>query len=328
MNSSPKILIIDDEKHIRQSFADYLEDRDYSVLLAENGRIGFEMLRSVRPDLVLLDLRMPEMDGFELLKEGKKLFPDLPIIIISGANLRADVVRALRYGAWDYLEKPVLDFSILGHSVEKALEKARLKKENKAYQKRLEFMVIERTRELEQANTNLSHVNARLHKIVETTQKLTGCVDLKQFGLKILGEYASYMAASGGSLYLVEENGLRLMSSLDPGHASAFLSFPLPENSILKIAIDGGQPLLIRNIEEEKCITPSGWIDYTDGSLLAFPICDSYGNDIAVITLHGKNGAPFVEEDKEIGAILASYSCETIRAIKAYENTKNTPNWR
>lgn len=91
MNHSPKILIIDDEKHIRRSFADYLEDHDYGVLLAENGRVGLEMLRSGNPDLVLLDLRMPGMDGFELLREGRKRLPDLPIIVISGANLVRDV---------------------------------------------------------------------------------------------------------------------------------------------------------------------------------------------------------------------------------------------
>jgi signal transduction histidine kinase len=322
MNYSPKILVIDDEKYIRQSFSDYLEDLDFDVLLAENGKTGLEAMISEKPDLVLVDLIMPDMNGLELLQEGKKHLPDLPIIIISGANLIGHVVRALRYGAWDYLEKPIQDFSILGHSVDKALEKARLIKENKAYQKRLESMVRERTRELEDANTRLSNTNARLHKIVETTQKLTGFVDMKEFGLQILNEFSTHMAASGGSLYLVEEKGLKLISSIDPGHASAFIPFPLAENSILKIVLDRGEPILIGNIKEEKWIAPSGWPEYPNGSLLAFPIHDNYGTHIGIITLHGKNEPPFVEQDKEIGAILASYSCETIRAIKAFEDAK------
>lgn len=210
----------------------------------------------------------------------------------------------------------------MGHAVEKALEKARLKNENKAYQKRLESMVEERTRELEKANHRLSDINARLHKIVEITQRLTGCVDMNQFGMQILNEFATHMAASGGSLYLVEEKGLRLMSSIDPVHASAFYPFPLAENSILKTVMDGGQPVLIRNIREEERSLPDRWLDYAEGSLQVFLICDSSGTPIGIIALHGKVDPPFVEQDKEFGAILASYSCETIREIKAFEDAK------
>jgi len=158
-----KILIIDDEKHIRQSFADFLEDQDYEVVLAENGRIGLELIKIEMPDLVMLDLRMPEMDGLELLKQGKKILPDTPMIVISGANRVGDVVQALRYGAWDYLEKPVQDFSILDHAVGKALEKAQLIKQNIGYQEHLESMVEEKTKDLEKANNHLSNTNARFH---------------------------------------------------------------------------------------------------------------------------------------------------------------------
>lgn len=317
-----KILIIDDEKHIRQSFADFLEDHDYEVILAENGKIGLELLQSERPDLVLLDLRMPEMHGLEVLRQKKDISPDLPMIVISGANRISDVIQALRYGAWDYLEKPVQDLSILRHSVEKALEKARLVRENRSYQERLESMVKERTWELERSNLHLSNINVHLKKTVEIVKGLSGCLDIKQFEIKLLDEFATSIGASGGSIYLVEQEGLKLMHTLDPGHAPDFLAFPLTKNSIFARVLSQKQPFLIQNITQENVVKSSGWTGYLDGSLLVYPIQDNKGNLISIMTLHSKEYPPFTEQDKEIGSILASYSCEAIRAIKAFDEVR------
>lgn len=144
-----KILVIDDEAFIRQSFKNYLEDREYDVIAAKDGQEGLEFIKSETPDLVLLDLMMSQVGGLDVLKQGRQIMPDLPFIVISGANRIADVITALRYGAWDYLAKPVHDLSILEHAINKALEKASLIRENKAYQERLETMVRERTLDLE-----------------------------------------------------------------------------------------------------------------------------------------------------------------------------------
>ncbi|WP_020587988.1 response regulator [Desulfobacter curvatus] len=317
-----KVLVIDDEKNIRQSLAAYLEDNDYDVITAENGRQGLAFISSEKPDLVLLDLRMPGMDGIDVLRHGKKIIPDLPVIVISGANHIGGVVKALRHGAWDYLEKPIKNFTVLDHSINRALEKNRLIQENKAYQENLESMVKERTCELKNANTHLFNINARLHKIVETTQRLHGCVEMEHFGKKVLEEFAAHMAAGGGSLYLLGEDGLRLVHSIIPGHTPEFIPFPLPDDSVFKTILEKGQALLVDNIKEENIYLPSGWPGYSNGSFLAFPIREDSGNPIGVITLHNKQSPPFVAQDKEIGAILSSYCCETIRAIKAFQESK------
>ena len=151
-NTAPvKILIIDDESTVRDSFAEYLADLNFEVVTAENGRIGLELIEIERPQMIILDLRMPELDGFEVLKHSRDIAPDTPKIVISGANRIEDVVKALRYGAWDYLVKPVQDLSILEHTVKNGLEKARLVQENRNYQDHLEELVQERTRDLELA---------------------------------------------------------------------------------------------------------------------------------------------------------------------------------
>ncbi|WP_022663873.1 ATP-binding response regulator [Desulfospira joergensenii] len=168
-NSPAKVLVIDDEPAIRESFCDFLTDRDYHVITAENGRIGLELLEQEHPDMVLVDLRMPELDGLEVLKRGREIAPDIPKVVISGGNRIGDVVQALRYGAWDYLVKPVKDLSILDHIVEKALEKARLLNENLAYQRQLEEMVRERTLELEKAFEALQKSDKQYRTLFEKT---------------------------------------------------------------------------------------------------------------------------------------------------------------
>jgi len=150
-NVPKRILVIDDERAIRESFRNFLEDNDYDVLEAENGRVGLELLEQERPDLILVDLRMPEVDGLEVLYRVQEDSPDTPIVVVSGTGVVADVIEALRRGAWDYLLKPIEDLSVLLHAIHKALERARLILENREYQKHLE----ERTAELEKALTEI-----------------------------------------------------------------------------------------------------------------------------------------------------------------------------
>ena len=130
---STKILIIDDEKLVRESIAIYLEDSGYIVVEAEDGKQGIEHFCEFNPDLVLCDLRMPQLDGLEVLKKLSALSPDTPIIIVSGAGQIHDVVEALRLGAHDYLVKPITDLAVLENAITNALSHHRLEQQNKEY---------------------------------------------------------------------------------------------------------------------------------------------------------------------------------------------------
>jgi len=118
------ILIIDDEVYIRKSVKSLLEDLDFMVIEAENGRIGLEKSKKENPALILCDLRMPEVDGLEVLASVTQTQPETPIIIVSGAGNIEDTVKALRLGAWDYIIKPIQNMDVLYHAIDKALEKA------------------------------------------------------------------------------------------------------------------------------------------------------------------------------------------------------------
>jgi|GEM_PF-635841 len=146
-----KILTIDDETFIRQSIRTYLEDYGFIVFEAENGQEGIEVFQREQPDLVLLDLRMPEMDGLQVLDILGAKFPDTPLLVASGTGSMTSVVQALRLGAWDYIFKPIEDMEVLKHAIEKSLNQSRLRKENRAYQERLEELVQERSLALERS---------------------------------------------------------------------------------------------------------------------------------------------------------------------------------
>lgn len=137
-NPSATLLIIDDDDVVRASLAAYLDDSGFKVLQAPNGPRGLELFDSEHPDLVICDLRMPQMDGLELIRLISERQLDLPIIVVSGAGVMSDAVEALRLGAADYLIKPLEDLAILEHSVRRALDRSRLRLENRRYREQLE----------------------------------------------------------------------------------------------------------------------------------------------------------------------------------------------
>lgn len=133
-----KLLVIDDEDFVRDSVVGYLEDSLYEVIEADNGEDGLTAFREHKPEIVLCDLRMPKMDGLQVLQTIMEESPDTPFIVVSGAGVMADVVEALRLGASDYLVKPLADMAVLEHSVKRNLERLRLLKENQKYRSELE----------------------------------------------------------------------------------------------------------------------------------------------------------------------------------------------
>ncbi len=315
----PVILTIDDEPVIQVSLRGYLEDTGFIVLVADNGLAGLEVFENEEIDLILVDLRMPVMNGLEFLSKVRKKAPDQPIIVISGTGEIGDVVEALRHGAWDYLFKPI-DMSILLHSIDKCLERAKLIAENQRYQNDLEELVSRKTQEL-------SLINSRLREVVETSKKLIGCGEIDESALVILKEFGNHMQADGGSFYKVAEKGLQLLCSLDGGHALSWIPFPLKKGSVFGKVLETGEPLYLTDLAVDETIKPSGWRDYKDNSFLAFPISDGKGGITAILSLHSKNEPPFIPQDREIGAILSSYSGEALQKAHVSAALKNSESY-
>jgi len=123
------LLIVDDEESIRNSLAGVLMDEGFSVLKAEDGMKALEIIRQEAPDVVLLDIWMPGIDGIETLTRIKKRYPEIQVIMISGHGNIETAVRATKLGAFDFIEKPLsLDKVML--AISHALDFRRLAEEN------------------------------------------------------------------------------------------------------------------------------------------------------------------------------------------------------
>jgi len=133
-----RLLVIDDEAMVRESMVAYLEDSGYQVEAAASGVAGLTILEQQEIDLILCDLRMPQLDGLQVLQQVKQVNQHIPFIVVSGAGVMNDVVQALRLGASDYLVKPIIDMVMLEHSVQRNLELVDLERQNQQYRDHLE----------------------------------------------------------------------------------------------------------------------------------------------------------------------------------------------
>ena len=133
-----KILIIEDEASIRRVLVKILteENTHYEVFEAEDGLIGTEMIKNTDFDLVLCDIKMPKMDGVEVLQAVKKIKPEIPMVMISGHGDLDTAVNTMRMGAFDYISKPP-DLNRLLNTIRNALDKKQLVLENKLLKRKV-----------------------------------------------------------------------------------------------------------------------------------------------------------------------------------------------
>lgn len=154
--SESVVLVVDDEEGIRDSLSGIFEDEGYTVLSSNSGEEALKILKEQTPDLVLLDVWLPGIDGMKTLKEIKELKPELPVIMISGHGNIEVAVKATRIGAYDFLEKPLsLERVLL--ATKRALEKQTLEIENKALRHDLKkkFTLVGGSLKIQQLNEQM-----------------------------------------------------------------------------------------------------------------------------------------------------------------------------
>jgi len=132
------LLIIDNDEAVRLRLAAHLQGQGFAVLQASNAVQGLALLEREKPSLLICDLRMPQLNPLELFERANAQETRVSVIVVSKAEAASDVVEALRLGASDYLIKPLIDLSALDHSVHRALDRVRLRLENRRYREKLE----------------------------------------------------------------------------------------------------------------------------------------------------------------------------------------------
>ncbi|QTD38361.1 sigma-54-dependent Fis family transcriptional regulator [Polaribacter batillariae] len=163
-----KILIIEDEAAIRRVLSKIIseENEAYVVEEAEDGLAGIEMIKDKDYDLVLCDIKMPKMDGVEVLEKAKKIKPEIPVVMISGHGDLDTAVNTMRLGAFDYISKPP-DLNRLLNTVRNALEKKTLVVENKRLKKK-----VSKNYEMVGESDAISHIKEIIEKVAATDARV------------------------------------------------------------------------------------------------------------------------------------------------------------
>lgn len=131
-----RILVIDDERSIRNTLKDILEYEKYSVDLAEDGIKALDKIKTAGYDVILCDIKMPGMDGIEVLEKLQEFIPDTPVVMISGHGNIDTAVESIKKGAFDFIEKP-LDLNRLLITIRNAMDKSNLVTETKILKKKV-----------------------------------------------------------------------------------------------------------------------------------------------------------------------------------------------
>jgi DNA-binding NtrC family response regulator len=163
-----KILIIEDEAAIRRVLVKILseENTTYVVEEAEDGGAGYEKIKNTDYDLVLCDIKMPKMDGVELLEAVKKIKPEIPMVMISGHGDMETAINTMRLGAFDYISKPP-DLNRLLNTVRNALDKKQLVVENKILKKK-----VSKNYEMIGESDPINHIKLLIEKVAPTEARV------------------------------------------------------------------------------------------------------------------------------------------------------------
>lgn len=181
------VLLVDDEEGIRTVLGVAIEDAGYKVMTAENGTRALEILEKIHIPLIVTDIKMPGMDGLELLQHIKKNWPDSEVIMITGHGDMGSAIESLRLGAGDFITKPLHE-NALEISLERALEKITIREQLREYTENLEHLVLEKSKELVEAERMAAvgqTVASMSHAIKNVAGGLEGGMFVLEKGLEL-----------------------------------------------------------------------------------------------------------------------------------------------
>jgi two-component system nitrogen regulation response regulator NtrX len=175
LETEPLILVVDDEEDIRSSLRMVLEYEGFRMVEAASGPEALERLTQERPDAVLLDIKMPRMDGLEVLTEIRKRHPDLPVVMVSGHGTVSTAVEATRLGAFDFMEKPLERDRVL-LCLRNALERRRLEEENRSLRLEYEerFRMVGESHDLERVRAEIARAAPTKASVLVTGESGAG----------------------------------------------------------------------------------------------------------------------------------------------------------
>jgi len=290
-----KILVVDDEEAIRTFSKRALEKENYLVDTAENGMIALEKLKQVKYNLVMVDLRMPQLDGLDLLKQIKKVYPATEVVIVTAYGDIESAVEAMKLGAFDYLLKP-FEVDKLYTSVKHCLEKQRLAEEVK----------------------ELREIRA----LYETAQIVVSSMPRKEILNTILKSACEVLGGDAGSIMLLDEKKQTLSVEVGIGlEEEAYQELIKVGERISGWVVEHQEPVLLINglRKDARFKDLETRVEIKSAISVPLKIRDKI---IGVLNLNTLKEKIFTERELRMLTIFASEAASTIENSRAYSTMK------
>ena len=309
--TSDKIVIIDDEKRMCDSLTALLQGEGYKVRSFQKSLEAIESIRNERVDLVITDIKMPQMDGLEILRLVKEIDDDIPVILMTGYASLDTAVDAIARGAYDYLMKPV-EFTYLELAVKRALEK------RKAELARLRLL-----EELKLSNLILQRRIGELNALYEAGKSIGSSANLAELLRQLVTLASTVTEAKTGSIMLLDERKEYLTIK-----AAIGLDEKIIQNTRLPIgaSIAGyvaktGEAIVVDNVENDDRFKRINRERYQTTSLLCTPLRIK-NNILGVINMSNKeDNQQFTSDDLRLLTTFASQAA--VAVDDAYQFEKN-----
>ncbi len=314
-----RLIVVDDDETVRKFMVEMLSEEGHSVAAAETGERAVEMIRSAPFDLVVTDLLMPGISGIEVLQAAKQHDPSLEVIVVTAHASIDTAIKALRFGAYDLITKPLDDLELLYRGVERALERRRLSFENR--------LLVDN---LQKRNVELKETIARLAAVNEIGRATTGLLDLNDLFDTLVRLVAQHLKARRVSILLSENDSDTMTVVASVGITSPeVLDRPVRVGEGIAGRVAAARtPVLVPDIEKSEFRSLRTGGRYTTGSFMITPITVSYPiryrrQRVGVINVSDKHsGDPFSDQDLEFLSTLSSQvavAIENARLVKEME---------
>lgn len=302
LNDNTRILVVDNEKRMCESLQTLLSKVGYEVTTVEKGEEALKKIKKDNFDLVITDIKMPRVDGLDILKAARKKDEDALVILMTAYASLESAISAINQGAYDYLMKPI-EFPELKLTIQRALEKRRAEKDR-----------IKLLAELEKKNLELKKKVAELNALYKAGMSLSTTVDLKVLLNRIVSLATGVIEAKSGSIMLIQkpENVLTIEAAI--GLSSDIVKHTRLElgSSIAGYVALKGTPLMVENIEKDSRFSYLSKKHYATRSLLCVPL-KVKNNILGVVNLSDKiTGDPFTKNDLMLLTTFASQAAIAI----------------
>ncbi|MCP4649254.1 MAG: diguanylate cyclase [PVC group bacterium] len=308
-NSLYKILLVDDEKVIRETLCSILKEDGYGVSTARWGKDAVKLAREAKFDLAILDLKLPDMSGLDVLRRLKEYHPDICAVLITAYPTTESAIMAIQEEAYEYITKP-FDISHVKLVIRRGIEEKQLALENK------------------KLLSNIKNEKDKLETMLHIGHMMSSILNLEKLAEFIVQKISDVLKSRVCSLMLLDTEEEMLVIKAARGLDDVVVKttrIKLGE-SISGWVAQKGEPVLVRNIEDDLQFGRANLPQYETKSLLSLPL-KVKGIVLGVINVadkkHSEQGNVFTEDDLQFLAMICNYAAISIENAKLYGEVKN-----